>query len=96
LFALPQVEWNIVEDLPSSRFASDSLLLVDPSSKPQQILEALDGRIPDAIVLTHCHWDHVGAAFDIREATGAPVIASAIDARVITGEVKLDMRVHDS
>ena len=43
----------------------------------------------DAIVLTHRHFDHVGAARALRETTGALVIASAIDAPVISGDEEL-------
>ena len=65
-------------------------IVVDPSCQPERILEALDGRVPAAIVITHCHYDHIGAAAALREATGAPVIASAIDAPCITGEQPMD------
>jgi len=61
--------------------------VVDPSCEPDCILEALGGRKVDAIVLTHGHWDHTGAAADLREATGAPVIASSTEAPSINGEV---------
>lgn len=54
--------------------------VVDPSTAAQDILAALDGVRLDGIVLTHFHWDHVGAAAELRELTGAPVIASAVDA----------------
>lgn len=57
--------------------------VVDPSQDVEQILAALDGAPLDAIVITHAHWDHMGAAAALREATGAPVIASAIDAPLI-------------
>ena len=63
-----------------------ALFVVDPSCRAGQILEALDGRVPDSILITHGHWDHTGAAAELREATGAPVIASAEDADFITGE----------
>ena len=66
------------------------LLLVDPSCESERILAALGGRSVDAIVLTHAHWDHVGAAAKMREATGAPVIASDIDAPFITGDARLE------
>ncbi|MFR5093163.1 MAG: MBL fold metallo-hydrolase [Adlercreutzia equolifaciens] len=46
-------------------------------------MAALGERKLDAIVLTHSHFDHTGAAAELREATGAPVIASAIDAPLI-------------
>ena len=67
------------------------LLLVDPSCESERILAALGGRSVDAIVLTHAHWDHVGAAAKMREATGAPVIASDIDAPFITGDARLEV-----
>ena len=53
------------------------------------------GGSVDAIILTHRHSDHVGAAKELRDKTGATVIASAIDAPIISGEKKLprdDMR----
>ena len=61
-------------------------MVVDPSANAGEIVEALGGRTLDAILLTHRHFDHVGAAAALREATGATVIASAEDAPVICGE----------
>ena len=72
----------------------ESVMMVDPSCEPERILEALDGRTVEAIVLTHKHWDHVGAAQAMREATGAPLIASAIDAAYITGERAMPAENH--
>ncbi len=57
--------------------------VVDPSARAEMIVEALAGRKLDAIVLTHGHWDHTGAAAELREITGAPVIASAKEASSI-------------
>ena len=57
----------------------------DPSCKPDVIMEARGGRKLDAIVLTHRHFDHVGAAAELRRRTGATVIASALDADIIEG-----------
>ena len=34
----------------------------------------------DLIVATHCHWDHVGAAASLREATGAPLAVHRAEA----------------
>ena len=69
-------------------FISDgeATMVVDPSSDAEEIMRALDGRELDAIVLTHCHSDHVGAAADLRRLTVATVIASKIDAPEICGE----------
>ena len=72
-------------------------IVVDPSCKADEILKAVGSRGVDAIVLTHRHSDHVGAAKELRDKTGAMVIASAIDAPTITGQKKLprdDMRTE--
>lgn len=56
---------------------------VDPSTNASEIVSVLGGAKLDGIVLTHFHWDHVGAAAELRELTGAPVFASDIDAMQI-------------
>lgn len=54
--------------------------VVDPSEHADVIVERLGGAKLDAIVITHSHWDHTGAAAELRRLTGAEVIASAVDA----------------
>ncbi|MEG0070368.1 MAG: MBL fold metallo-hydrolase [Raoultibacter sp.] len=82
------------------------LCVVDPSSDCEAILAALDGRKPEAIILTHRHHDHVDVAAALREATGAPVIASLLDSdeiehptsdgsSVMAPPCKVDTRVGD-
>lgn len=69
-------------------FVSDAsaAIVVDPTCQPDVILKAFGGRKLDVIVLTHRHFDHVGAAAELRRKTGATVIASAIDAPTIEGK----------
>ncbi len=73
----------------SSRTNPDDCFIVDPSSHEDRLLELLGGRTPEAILCTHYHFDHVGAANTLREATGAKVYAHVADASHITGEVEL-------
>ena len=80
------VEWLVVGPIENNVYIigdTDDCFVVDPSCYPERILAALAGRTPKAIVITHRHWDHTGAAAALREATGAPVIASAVDAPLI-------------
>lgn len=64
--------------------------VVDPCTDANAINDALGGREISAIIITHRHFDHVGAACDLRDLTKAPVIASAIDAPFIAGEKHIE------
>lgn len=86
------VEFLILGALQNNTYlitCDDALMAVDPSCDADKVLAALQGRKLDAIVLTHHHSDHVGAARALRDATGATVIASDIDAPIICGDKKV-------
>ena len=51
----------------------DEVLVIDAPHRAAPIVEAIGGRRVTAIVLTHGHNDHITAAVDLREATGAPI-----------------------
>ncbi len=57
------------------RDGSDRALLVDPGEEAPKLLGAIEalGVTLDAILLTHCHFDHTGAVAPVAKATGAPV-----------------------
>jgi hydroxyacylglutathione hydrolase len=64
------------------RDGSDSGLLIDPGDEPDRIKAALaDLGVSkvEAILLTHCHFDHVGAVAPMAEATGAPVYCPKLE-----------------
>jgi glyoxylase-like metal-dependent hydrolase (beta-lactamase superfamily II) len=55
-------------------------LLVDAAGDAARLLELVgDGRLV-GIVETHGHWDHVQVLAEVKEASGAPVMAHAGDA----------------
>lgn len=68
-----------------------STMVVDPTCQAERIVEALGGRTVDAIMLTHFHNDHIGAAAELRRLTGAVVIASEVDRPHIESPVSLGM-----
>lgn len=48
-------------------------IVIDAPHSVETILSVVDGRTVTAILLTHAHDDHVDAAVELREATGAPL-----------------------
>jgi hydroxyacylglutathione hydrolase len=63
----------------------DGLLIVDPGEEPERILAAVEakGGSVEAILLTHCHFDHIGAVAPVARATGAPVYCPEIEVPVL-------------
>jgi len=59
----------------------DRLLVVDPGEEAERILAAVEatGATVEAILLTHCHFDHIGAVAPVARATGAPVYCPEIE-----------------
>jgi hydroxyacylglutathione hydrolase len=57
------------------RDGSDRALIVDPGDEADRLLAAIDelGVTLEGILLTHTHFDHVGAVAPVAEATGAEV-----------------------
>src|SRR3954470_16708277 len=57
------------------REGSDRALIVDPGEEADKLLAAIDqlGVQLDGILLTHTHFDHVGAVAPVARATGAEV-----------------------
>ena len=53
------------------------VLIVDPASQAALIEQKLDelGAVPAATLLTHGHFDHIGAVDGLRERYGCPVYA---------------------
>jgi glyoxylase-like metal-dependent hydrolase (beta-lactamase superfamily II) len=64
---------------------SDRALLVDPGEEPERLLAVIDqlGVTLDAILLTHTHFDHVGAVAPVARATGAPVYVPELERHVL-------------
>ena len=47
-------------------------VLIDPGGEPERILDWTAGVAVRRILLTHAHYDHLGAVGDMRAAHGAP------------------------
>jgi glyoxylase-like metal-dependent hydrolase (beta-lactamase superfamily II) len=67
------------------RQSAEKALVVDPGEEPERILaevEAMETEI-EAILITHCHFDHIGAVAPVAKATGAPVYCPQAEVPVL-------------
>jgi glyoxylase-like metal-dependent hydrolase (beta-lactamase superfamily II) len=58
---------------------SNEALVIDPGDEPDKILPEIKGLKVKSIIITHGHWDHVGAVDEVNLATGVPVYMHAGD-----------------
>ena len=72
------------------RDGSDRGLIVDPGDEADKLLAAIDalGVQLDGILLTHTHFDHVGAVAPVAKATGAEVWVPKIEAFILADIMK--------
>ena len=74
---------------------------VDPGAEAGRLVDALERQNAHcvAILITHGHWDHLGAVADLADATGAPVYL-AEDERVLLEDLNnftppgIELRPH--
>lgn len=62
-------------------------IVIDPGDEPDRILEVIKNNNFEiiAVILTHAHFDHVGAAGDIKRKTGAKVLINDGDLELYKG-----------
>jgi len=63
-----------------------SAVMVDPGEEPDRLLALVRdaGVTLEAILLTHCHFDHIGAVAPVARATGAQVWCPALETDLLT------------
>jgi len=63
----------------------ERLLIIDPGEEAERILAAVEatGASVEAILITHCHFDHVGAVAPVAKATGAPVYCPEFEVPIL-------------
>jgi hydroxyacylglutathione hydrolase len=65
---------------------SGQALIVDPGEEADRLLKAIDDlgiEKVEAILVTHTHFDHVGAVAPVARATGAPVYCPELEREVL-------------
>lgn len=64
---------------------SDRCIVVDPGAEATAISDRVDelGLQVSDILVTHCHWDHIGGVADLAAMTGAPVWMGELESPVL-------------
>ena len=62
---------------------SDRALVVDPGDEADRLIQAIEGLTVEAILLTHTHFDHVGAVAALARHTQAPVYCPKLEVPVL-------------
>lgn len=74
------------------------VIVIDAAHDHRPIVEAIGGRNVVAIVATHGHNDHINAAVNLADATGAPILMHPDDTmlwREVHGDVDVDGALTD-
>jgi hydroxyacylglutathione hydrolase len=69
----------------AAKDGSDVAIVVDPGEEADRLIAALDDRglSVEAILLTHTHFDHVGAVAPLARHTAAPVYCPELEKQVL-------------
>jgi glyoxylase-like metal-dependent hydrolase (beta-lactamase superfamily II) len=64
---------------------SSAAFVVDPGDEAERVIELANerGLRIEAILVTHCHWDHIGAVAALARETGASVWMNEIESQVL-------------
>ncbi len=66
------------------------LLVIDPAAAPERLIREIDAMNvqPKAILLTHGHFDHIGAAMKLKAQYDIPIYAHTAEKEILENEDK--------
>ncbi|MGY3765342.1 MBL fold metallo-hydrolase [Vagococcus vulneris] len=81
MITVEQIVTGSIEENCYLIYSQKALLVVDPGNNADKIKLEIKktGVMPSAILLTHTHYDHIGAVEDIRNTYSIPVYVSPIE-----------------
>ena len=59
----------------------DAVIVIDPAEVKDELVEFLNSCDNKIILLTHCHFDHISGADELRQKTGAKIAIHENDAK---------------
>lgn len=81
MIQVKQIITGLIEENCYLIYNETSLLIVDPGNDAEKIISLVreTGATPEAILITHAHYDHIGALEQVRNEFNLPVYISPIE-----------------
>lgn len=81
MLKIEQIKTGAIEENCYLIYNEKNLLIIDPGAESEKIDARIKktARIPKAILLTHTHYDHIGAVENLRERYNIPVYVSPLE-----------------
>ncbi|MBP2100126.1 MBL fold metallo-hydrolase [Enterococcus rivorum] len=81
MLKIEQIKTGSIEENCYLIYNEKNLLIIDPGAEPEKIDARIKKteRIPKAILLTHTHYDHIGAVEVLRKQYNIPVYVSPLE-----------------
>jgi glyoxylase-like metal-dependent hydrolase (beta-lactamase superfamily II) len=73
----------LIEGIPEEAGQTPPLIVVDPGADADKIIAAIDERPVAAVLLTHGHFDHIGAADEVADETSSFLHMSEPEVKIL-------------
>ena len=81
MIQIEQIRTGVIQENCYLVYNEEALLIIDPGAEAAKLIQEITrlGKKPAAILLTHTHYDHIGAVEELRHHYQIPVYVSPLE-----------------
>ena len=81
MIQIEQIRTGVIQENCYLVYNEEALLIIDPGAEGAKLIQEITrlGKKPAAILLTHTHYDHIGAVEELRHHYQIPVYVSPLE-----------------
>ncbi|PZL70659.1 MBL fold metallo-hydrolase [Enterococcus plantarum] len=89
MLKIERIQTGVIQENCYLIFNETNLLIIDPGAEAEKIAALIEktGKKPIAILLTHTHYDHIGAVEELRHQYTIPVYVSPLEQEWLSNPV---------